>query len=194
VADEFILGDLRELAGVLDRLTRAGRLGVRRARRLPLHLTEFGYQTSPPDRQAGVAPRTQSRWLQQAAAIAYRDPRVRTLTNYLWRDEPIRRGGTGWQSGLRFVDGRPKPALAAFADPFWAERAGRRRARVWGQVRPGGAHEVVLERRTAAGWTALATLRTTSRGAFTRTVPIRTRTTLRFRWAQGTSDARTVAP
>jgi hypothetical protein len=194
LADDFIFGDLRELTRLLDRLTRGGRLDVRGARRLPLHLTEFGYQTRPPDRQLGVPPRTQSRWLQQAQAIAYRTPRVLTLTNYLWRDEPSRRGGIGWQSGLRFLDGRAKPALAAFPDPFWVDRTGRGRARVWGQVRPGGAHDVVLERRSGRRWTPVATVRTNGRGAFTRTLRIRGRTTLRFRWEQGRSDARTVSP
>ena len=44
-------------------------------------------------------------------------PRVRNITQYQWRDEPVvARGGgpreyAGWQSGLRYVNDRPKPAF-----------------------------------------------------------------------------------
>ncbi len=194
IADEFLFGDLGELTGVLDRLTRSRRLGVRSGARFPLHLTEFGYQTSPPDRQQGVGTLTQSALLAQSAAIASRNPRVRTIVQYVWRDEPVGPGGTGWQSGMLYVDGRPKPALASFPQPFWAERYGRGRARVWGQVRPGGAHRVTLERRSGATWRPVALLRTNGTGVFSRTISIRQRTTYRFRWDGGTSEARTVSP
>jgi hypothetical protein len=65
---------------------------------------------------------------------------------------------------------------------------------VWGQVRPGTTHEVTLERRSGSGWRRVATLRTNSRGMFTRTYAIRSRTTYRFRWSGGTSETRSVSP
>ena len=36
---------------------------------------------------------------------------MKLFTQYLWRDEPVEPGGTysGWQSGLRYADGRAKP-------------------------------------------------------------------------------------
>src|SRR6201999_1094930 len=70
---------------------------------------------------------------------AWRAPRVRNLTQYVWRDERLGPGGAGWQSGLRFADDRPKPALRGFPQPFWADQTvARRAARLWGQGRPGG--------------------------------------------------------
>ena len=68
---------------MLDRLTRMGRIVAPR-RKFDVHLTEFGYQTSPPDHEVGVSLGRQSRYLQQAAYLAWRTPRVRNLTQYQW--------------------------------------------------------------------------------------------------------------
>jgi len=179
VRDWAAIADLGRLTAVVDP---AG-LRTRTGGRLPLYLTEFGYQTNPPDRTLGVSSSRQSLWLQQSAYIAYRNPRVRNLTNYVWRDEPG--ASAGWQSGMLRTDDRPKPSFASFPDPFWAD--GRR---LWGQVRPGGAQQVTLERRSGAAWARVATLTTSSRGSFTRTAP--RSGTYRFTWSGGTSDARTV--
>ena len=133
--------------------------------RLAARLTELGYQTNPPDRLLGITPARQSAWLQQAAYLAWRDGRVRNLTQYVWQDEPVSRDGSysGWQSGMRFADGRAKPALAHFAMPFFLDAP---RDRLWGQVRPGEDHVVrVLRRlRGSSAWRPLDTLRTDVRG------------------------------
>jgi len=203
--DEAGLADLPRLKRVLDGVQRSG--GLRNTlgftRRFDLYLTEYGYQTNPPDRFVGVRPAQQAAWLQQGAYLAWRDPRVRNLTQYVWRDEALRRNGAGWQSGLRFANDRPKPALRGFPQPFWLDRTvGRRVARLWGQVRPGGAHVVSVQRRAAgaAGFTTIRTLPTDARGFFAMRVPVTGRADYRFTWqpAPGAgvrvSDARRVAP
>ena len=145
------IAELGRLERVLDRLTAARRI-LAPGDRFDLWLTEFAYQTDPPDGDDGVSLARQARWLQLAAYRAWRDPRIRSLTLYQWEDEPTYRrnpGGSpfaGWQSGLRFADGRPKPALHGVRVPFVVDRD---RGRVWGQVRPGGAHTVTLQRRAA---------------------------------------------
>jgi hypothetical protein len=166
--DDVNLASLGRLESALDRLQRGGRLRAT-TRRFGLFLDEYGYQTRPPDRTAGVSLATQDRWLQKAAYRAWRDPRVRLLTQYQWLDEPLRRAGSpfaGWQSGLRFVSGKPKPALAHFDTPMQLDAA---RSRLWGQARPGGAQTVRVERRTrgATAYRLLATVRTDSRGYWT---------------------------
>ena len=204
-ADDAGLADLGRLEALLDAVQRAGGLRntVGRTRRFDLYLTEYGYQTDPPDRFAGVRPQQQARWLQQGAYMAWRDPRVRTMTQYVWRDEPTGANGAGWQSGLRFVDDRPKPALRSFPQPFWADQTpARRTARLWGQVRPGGSHAVRLQRRTpgSARWTTIRRLRTDGRGVFTLRVAVSRRVDYRFTWqetpgaAVRASDPRRVAP
>ena len=99
------------------------------------HLTEFGYETSPPDPASGISLALQTRYLQQAAYIAWKTKRVRGLSFYQWDDEPTKNlgGGTrryfGWQTGLRFNNGRPKPVLSTMPAPFVIDRSERRRAR-----------------------------------------------------------------
>ena len=132
--DQAQIGDLPRLFSVLDRLTRMGRIVAPR-RKFDVYLTEFSYQTSPPDHEVGVSLGRQARYLQQAAYLAWRLPRVRNLTQYQWRDEPVIVRGrgvksySGWQSGLRYVNDKPKPAMRAFLRPFVIDarpaRAGR---------------------------------------------------------------------
>jgi hypothetical protein len=80
-------------------------------RAVPFWLTEYGYQTSPPDRLLGVTWAQQARYLTQAVTIARRDPRVDVLLWFLLEDE---RDVARWQSGLITAAGVRKPSFAAF--------------------------------------------------------------------------------
>ena len=100
----------------------------------PIWLTEYGYQTNPPDTFLGVTLKRQATNLSLAAMRAWRLPRVTMLIQYLYRDEPQL---SRFQTGLVFVDDRWKPSLQAFRLPF--AQMGRRglQAIVWGQIRDG---------------------------------------------------------
>jgi hypothetical protein len=80
--------------------------------RKPVWLTEYGYQTNPPDRAFGVSFVKQARYLTQAYAMARANPRVDMMLWFLVKDEA--RIGNGWQSGLYTSSGRRKPAWQAF--------------------------------------------------------------------------------
>jgi hypothetical protein len=144
-SDDADIASLGRVTSTLDRIQRRGRLKAS-THRFSLYLDEFGYQTNPPDRLAGVSLSRQDSWLQQAAYIAWRNHRVKLFAQYLWRDDPGTRGGSysGWQSGLEFANGRRKPALKHFAHPFAMDTA---RNRLWGQVRPRNAATVTVQRR-----------------------------------------------
>jgi hypothetical protein len=187
--DNASIGDLARLKRALDGTQRAGGLRKPGGGRFGLYFTEWGYQTRPPDNTRGVSLLKQSRWLQQGAYIAYRDPRVKLLTQYEWRDEPIRRSSSdrysGWQSGLRFRDDRAKPSLRTFSNPFFIDqRPGRRRARLWGQVRPGITHRVTVQRRRPGTkrWILVRTLTTNGDGYWTLNQTVKVTTDYRFRW------------
>ena len=172
--DNADLGSIKKIERLLDVLQRRHRLQGATTP-LSLWLDEYGYQTNPPDKLRGVSPGAQDRYLQQAAYIAWHDPRVVLFGQYLWKDEPALGGRkyTGWQSGLNDVDGDPKPALAHFADPIWVDFHDNV---AWGQVRPGGVHTVSVQRRIAGGatqWETLATVTTDTDGSWQiPTVPI----------------------
>ena len=81
----------------------------------PIWLTEYGYQTNPPDTFLGVPPKRQATMLSLAAMRAWRLPRVTMLIQYLYRDEVAL---SRFQTGLVFADDRPKPSLQGFRLPF----------------------------------------------------------------------------
>ena len=126
-ADDAGLADLGRLEALLDAVQRAGGLrnALGRTRRFDLYLTEYGYQTDPPDRFAGVRPGQQARGCSRARTWRGATRACATMTQYVWRDERAGPNGAGWQSGLRFADDRPKPALRSFPQPFWADRTVR---------------------------------------------------------------------
>jgi hypothetical protein len=79
----------------------------------PKHLwiTEYGYQTNPPDKTFGVSYSKQALYMKQAFAIARKNPRIDMMLWFLVRDE---RAVGNWQSGLETVSGKKKPAWSAF--------------------------------------------------------------------------------
>jgi hypothetical protein len=76
-----------------------------------LWITEYGYQTRPPDRHFGVSWAKQAQYLTKAYKVARRNPRITLMLWFLLRDESRL---AGWQSGLLTVSGKKKPAFNAF--------------------------------------------------------------------------------
>jgi hypothetical protein len=142
------LADLDRLSALLDQLHQRGRI----AKPLPLYLTEFGYESNPPDTRRGVPPETQSRYISLGSYLAWRNPQTRMFSQFLFQDL---RDPRDYQTGLIYADGRDKPALQAFKLPFWAEAReaeGQRYVLVFGQVRPGsGPQKVQIETQGADG-------------------------------------------
>jgi hypothetical protein len=79
--------------------------------RKPLWITEYGYQTNPPDRLLGVSFRLQARYLREAFTIARENPRITMMLWFLLKDDPR---VSGWQSGLETDAGKRKPSYNAF--------------------------------------------------------------------------------
>jgi hypothetical protein len=153
---------LRHL-GRLGRILNQGAKRRRIPRRLPIYLTEFGFQTNPPDRLAGVRPGKAARWLNMSSWMAYRKRRVRSVAQYELFDE---RNRAAFQTGLRYASGRKKPSLRAYRLPIWVVKR-RGRASIWGWARAGGrADRVTIEyqRRRGRKWKRLRTVRPNSRG------------------------------
>jgi hypothetical protein len=74
-------------------------------------ITEYGYQTNPPDKLFGVTYAKQALYLKEAFGIARKNPRIDMMLWFLLRDEP---NLSGWQSGLITASGRHKPSFTAF--------------------------------------------------------------------------------
>ena len=145
----------------LDRLERLVARDFPRAR---IWLTEYGYQSNPPDRILGVTPSLQARYVGEGAYAAYRAPRVDLLIQFLYRDEPTL---SRFQSGLVTLRNTPKPALAAFELPLAETSRSATTTSLWGQLRaPELGTDAVLERHVGTSWHAFAQISVSGRGYF----------------------------
>ena len=147
--DSISMANIAELGSLLDQMaSRTGRI----AKGTKTMLTEFGYETKPPDPFKGVSPAKQAAYINEGDYLAYRDPRILAQTQFLLRDvAPVATARKGtrsywftYQSGLFTHAGKPKPAAAAYALPLTV-RFVNGRDRLWGQLRflPNGTDSTV---------------------------------------------------
>ncbi len=138
----------------------------------PIWLTEYGYQSNPPDTILGVPLKRQARLVSLAALRAWRLPRVTMLIQYLYRDERVL---TRFQTALVFANDRPKPSLQGFKLPFAQVQRHGSRTVVWGQIRDGrpGRKPYRLQVLHKNVWEAVGRDRLTDgTGVFTRTIRV----------------------
>ena len=154
--DYVPLANLNRLESGLDRSL--GAYGVHR--KLPIYITEYGYQTNPPDPREIVTPAEQASYINQADYLAWRNGRVRSVSQFLLYDSgpnPSYPPSSPYywdtfNTGLLFTSGSQKPAYAAYRTPIWIPSARVRhggRMSVWGQIRPGSHYGV---RRALVQW------------------------------------------
>jgi hypothetical protein len=150
----------------LERLIREVRRGFGAKR---IWLTEYGYQTNPPDRVLGVSPGAQASYVASAAHRTYLAPYVDMLIHFLVRDDTL---PAGWQSGFFTWRGIVKPAYWAFRIPVTQARRRGNRIEVWGQIRPRSGRQPFRIRLHRRGyWRTVGGVRwTNERGFFALTV------------------------
>jgi hypothetical protein len=139
---------IRRLGKDLDLAAKAHRL----PKHLPIYDTEFGIQSNPPDIFVGTSPSSQAAVINEKEEFAYRYSRLKSHSQYQLYDDPARPGPpaikwAGFQTGLRFANGRRKPSYEAYRFPI-VVRKKRHGAYIWGRVRPGvGPRFVQVQRR-----------------------------------------------
>ncbi|HWF49344.1 MAG TPA: hypothetical protein VG294_01770 [Solirubrobacteraceae bacterium] len=147
-------------------------------RKIPIYLTEYGYQTNPPDPYQPVTPGEQATYLNEADYMAWRNPRVRAMAQFLLYDAgPItsypptsRQYWSSFQTGLLYGPGTPlvnrgKPSLATYAMPIWIPHPhphGTSKLFLWGMLRlaPRGIDENVQIQWRPAHQTSFRTIAT----------------------------------
>jgi hypothetical protein len=146
-------------------------------------LTEYGYQTNPPDR-FGVSRSVQAKYLAQAALRAKSARFVDVLIHFIIRDEPRL---SGWQSGLFSAAGVVKPSFNSFMLPIVQSGRSGVRTTIWGQVRPGkGRRWYRLQRLSRGRWVSIGhPARTNVFGSYTRVIRAQTGMRLRVLYLPG---------
>ena len=138
--DNVPIGALDRLTDTLDKLVKMRRIDPKIA---DLYLTEFGYESNPPDPDKPWSPAQQALFLNWSEYIAWQNKSVRSWPQFLLRDMGTvsaadaargKREYGDWQSGLLFHDNTEKPSatsfkLALFAECQWNRKRVRTRAR-----------------------------------------------------------------
>jgi hypothetical protein len=158
--DDASIGDLGRLTKAISRLRSRHRIRSS----WPIWITEFGFQSRPPD-PYGTPIKKIPGFMGEAEYLAYKNRRVVSFAQYPLVDDA---GGiVGFQSGLRFHNGKQKPGVfAAFQRPFFARQSGSR-VELFGGVRAAGGGSVTLQTRTKKSkWKTLRNASLNSRGYF----------------------------
>lgn len=168
--DDVSLGNLPEMKALLDAAVRAHH--VRSLEPVRFWVTEFGWDSDPPDPQA-VPMKLLTRWVAEALYRMW-SAGVSLCIWFRLDDDPL--SVSPYQTGLYFhssslSDERPKPWVQAFRFPFVAfPQDGR--ILVWGRTPAGRPGRVVVEQRSG-GWLGASTLTTDRYGIFTAVIPSR---------------------
>jgi hypothetical protein len=199
--DAITMANLGSLPKLLDGIAARTKL---LPQGLPVLLTEFGYETNPPDPFNGISQATQAEWNNLGDFAAYREPRVFANTQFLLFDVAPRKEFPKatkaywftYQSGLYRNDGTAKPSAFAYILPFVVNRASGGNYQFWGQVRftaNGADQQVFLQRKVGGAWeTVEGPIPVTNAvGFWESTRPAQKGETWRYYWlAQDGSDVR----
>jgi len=127
--DSLPLGYLPRLHRLMDRAARLGRIPRGRG----IYITEFGFQSSPPDRLVRIGLGRHAAALNEAERLFFGDRRIKAVAQYELYDAPRERE---FNTGLRLRGGRRKPAWQAFRMPLTVTRLSPTLVEVWGAARP----------------------------------------------------------
>jgi hypothetical protein len=148
--DDATIAELPRVTHAMDKLTRRHRFAS--DHKLPLALTEFGFQTDPPDPVQSPI-REVPGFMGESEWLAWRNPRVSSYSQYPFDDDAIGTGENrfaGFQSGLNFENGRHKRVVyAAFQYPFFVRLRSSSKVEIFGGVRAAAAGaQVTIQSRT----------------------------------------------
>jgi hypothetical protein len=151
--DDAAIGQLGRVRSTLDALARRGKL----PRRLPIWITEFGFQTKPPDPLQGVSLRRAASFMDKSEWIAFRNSRVATYSQYTLVDDAPRPGGgplrwSSWQAGLYFGNGkRKRHVYDAFRFPLFVRSLSGNRVEIFGGLRSASSGTAQIESKRSGG-------------------------------------------
>jgi hypothetical protein len=201
-SDSVSMGDLRALTRELTRIYARYGQKLPTKRGVPLYLTEYGYQTKPDPIHISFA--QQAAWINEAEYIAYKNPLVRSMSQFLLIDDapaagvdPKKDPQLYWrtfQSGLKLLNGSRKPSYKAYITPIYVKQQAVRRGRsvgIFGLLR-GARHgttpsaQVQWRPSGRKRWRTLKTVKATGVRHFLNTkVRVPSTGGLRLRWIDG---------
>jgi hypothetical protein len=171
-ADNVTIGALSRLSSALNKAAAAHTIPSG----LPIYLTEFGVQSFP-NRELGVPVARQAEYDAIAEKIAWGNSRVAAFSQYLLKDDPLggkpgssaAGGSVGFQTGLEYVNGKPKPLYTAWPVPLVVTKTSHGYS-LWGLVRPATGRTkvtVLVRKKGSSAYRTLKSVSTDSHGYWT---------------------------
>jgi hypothetical protein len=152
--DDVSIPDLGKLSAIVRVAERSG--GALPRVRHPIWVTEVGYNTKPPN-PYGVPVGTAARWLEQTLFLLWSQGVPVVTWNTIVDQAPEPSYSATSQSGIYFLNGALKPAVAAaFSFPLVASRKGSA-VTVWG--RSPGTGELSIQRYSGTRWTPIVNVK-----------------------------------
>jgi hypothetical protein len=165
-----------DMGRLVPLLRAAERLGTVSGGRHQVWVTEFWWDSKPPN-PVGAPLLTQARWIEQTLYL-YWKAGANVAINFQIQDATAYPDThNGFQSGLYFLDGSPKPALTAFLFPFVTERINKRTLRAWGKSPEAG--QLRIQRQRGSRWKTVKKLNVGKGGVFTTKLRLRGKQRLR---------------
>jgi hypothetical protein len=152
-----------DLGRVVEILRAAERAGTVLPGRHPVWVTEFWWDSKPPN-SVGAPLGVQARWIEQTFYLYWKAGASVAINFEIQDVADLADVHAGLQSGVYFLDGRPKPSLTAFRFPFVTERVNRSTLRAWGKSPAAG--KLRIQRR-GGGWKTVRTLKVAKGAVFT---------------------------
>jgi hypothetical protein len=161
--DDVSVPDLGKLTRIQNRAVSVGR--ALPGRHKQLWVTEFGYDSNPPN-PGGVSLTRQAMFLEQAMYTFWQEG-VSTAVWYLIRDQAAGFAQNTYYTGLYFYNGTAKPVVEAFRFPFLLWPSGTHN-QVWGIAPHSGS--LVVQRKVGNSWKTLFHTGVSAGNVFTRNV------------------------
>ncbi len=130
--DSLPMAYLPRLHRLMDHAAAKGRI----PRGKGIFLTEFGFQSNPPDSVRGLSLDRHAQAINEADRLFFADRRVKAVAQFELYDPPELRNQDVYNTGLRENGGVKKPAWQAYRMPVVVTKLSRDMVEVWGQVRP----------------------------------------------------------
>lgn len=169
--NDIEMGDLAKAQKLLAAADKADLIqGV--YKRTPLWITEFSYDSKPPD-PGGLLMKIELQWIAETLFQAW----SHRVSNFMWyslddeEPQPNVPFRNTLQSGLYFwaptvAEEQPKPAMYAYRFPFVAFRRATG-LKYWGRTPDSNGGRVVLQAKLRGKWRKIAAARADSAGIFT---------------------------
>jgi hypothetical protein len=193
LADDATINDLGRLDRALRKLSRRFV-----DHQMPIWITEFGFQTDPPDPFASPISEV-PRFMSESEWLAYHDRRVKSYAQYPLSDDSTSGRGLarfhGFQSGIDSSVGKPKKFVyQAFQTPLFVRFVSRSTVEIFGGVRSASGGTASLQTAVGKSFRPLSTVALNREGYFDRIFHVSSAAKRKFRLVFGTERSNVATP